>query len=96
MDGEKTEQAIRKLEELRAKLESVKGDAAKTSEAINTFGSSKGLSSIFSDVSNLTREQGRLNTETKKEEEEFRKLNNIRNNELFKIKKDRIIKYYAV
>ena len=28
--------------------------------------------------------------------EAFRKLNNIRNNELFKIKKDRIIKYYAV
>ena len=27
--------------------------------------------------------------------EEFRQLNNIRNNELYKIKKDRIIKYYA-
>lgn len=27
---------------------------------------------------------------------EFRQLNNIRNNELYKIKKDRIIKYYAV
>lgn len=61
--GTMIDEAIKKLEELKTRLQDVKGDVAKTSVAVNTFGSSKGLTSAFTETSNLIRAQKLINKE---------------------------------